>query len=301
MFLRNLTMFCFPNTIDFSEIATCLPHCALRDVGPLEMHSSGFVSPFGREETEQLFHIRDSWLWLTVGGKEKVLPASVIADRLEDKIASIERSEGRMPGGRERKRIKDDLLHDLLPAAMVKSTRTDVFLDTNRGVAFIGSSSRKAAESVVSHIRGALGSFPAMPLNAEIAPRSVLTGWLAGEALPRGVALGEECKLEDPVAGGAVVHCQNQELLCDEIDRHIEAGKQATQLALVFDDCVSFVLGDDLSIKKLRFLDGAMDKLSGNGDDGIRAELDARFTLQTSELGRVFDVLAEAFRVTPAN
>ena len=113
--------------------------------------------------------------------------------------------------------------------------------------------------------------------------------------------MGEECKLEDPVAGGAVVHCQNQELRCDEIDRHVEAGKQATQLALVFDGSVSFVLSDDLSIKKLRFLDGALDKLDGCGDDGLRAELDARFTLQTSELGRVFDVLADAFRVTSSN
>ena len=166
MFLRNLTMFCFPTKTDLSEIAHLLPHCALKDVGPLEMKSSGFVSPFGREETEQLYHSRDSWLWLTVGGKEKILPASVIADRLEDKLVSIERSEGRMPGGRERRRIKDDLLHEMLPAAMVKSTRTDVFLDTKRGVAIIGSSSRKAAESAVSHIRGLLGSFPAMPLNA---------------------------------------------------------------------------------------------------------------------------------------
>ncbi|EQM87191.1 recombinase RdgC [Stenotrophomonas maltophilia MF89] len=301
MFFRSLTMFRFPVATDLSEIALVLPAAALKPVGSLEMSSRGFVSPFGREETEQLFHGRDGWLWLAIGGQDKILPASVVADRLEEKLIAIERAEGRRPGGRERKRVKDELLHEMLPGAMVKSSRTDLFLDTEHGVAFVDTTSRKSGESVMSDIRGLLGSFPAMPLNAELAPRSILTGWLAGEPLPEGLALGEECKLEDPVSGGAVVNCQHQELRSDEIDKHLEAGKQVTKLALVYQDALSFVLGDDLVVRKLRFLDGALDKLDNTDYDGIRAELDARFTLQTAEVGRLFAVLASAFRISAAD
>ena len=53
MFFKNLTFFRFPTAVDFSEVDTLLPHALLRDVGPLEMHSRGFVSPYGREEKEQ--------------------------------------------------------------------------------------------------------------------------------------------------------------------------------------------------------------------------------------------------------
>ena len=53
-----------------------------------------------------------------------------------------------------------------------------------QGVIFVDTSSRKAAESVVSDIRHAIGSFPALPLNAEVAPRSILTSWIAGDPLP---------------------------------------------------------------------------------------------------------------------
>ena len=190
MFFRSLTMFRFPVATDLSEIAQLLPAAALKPVGPLEMSSRGFVSPLGREETEQLFHGRDGWLWLAIGGQDKILPASVVADRLEEKMIAIERTEGRCPGGRERNRIKDDLLHEMLPGAMVKSSRTDLFLDTEHGVAFVDTTSRKSGEFVMSDICGLLGSFPAMPLNAEVAPRSILTGWLAGEPLPDGLALG---------------------------------------------------------------------------------------------------------------
>lgn len=112
-----------------------------------------------------------------------------------------------------------------------------------------------------SDVRGALGSFPAMLLNAEVAPRSVLTAWIAGEPLPAGLSLGEECALKDPAEGGAVVRCQYQELRCDEVDKHLEAGKVVTRLALVFESNLSFVLGDDLIARKLKFLDGALDQL----------------------------------------
>jgi len=298
MFARNLTMFRFPTSVDFLAVDALLPNVRLRPVGPLEMASRGFISPFGIEEQEVLSHSTGSFLWLTVGGEEKILPGAVVNNELAKKIAEIEEREGRRPGGRERKRIKDDLLHELLPKAFVKTSRTDVFLDTQRGIAFVDTSSRKTGENVMSDIRGLLGSFPAMPLNAEVAPRSVLTGWIAGEALPPGLSLGEEAELKDPVDGGAVAKVQHQELASDEISKHLDAGKQVTKLALVLEDSVSFVLGDDLVVRKLKFLDGALDPRGDREPDGRRAELDARFALQAGELTRLFDTLAAAFRIS---
>ncbi|MGY8563307.1 recombination-associated protein RdgC [Paracidovorax citrulli] len=300
MFLRNLTMFRFPASTDFSEVATLLPQVTLKPVGPLEMSSRGFVSPFGREETQQLHHAIGAWLWLTVGAEDKMLPGGVVNDQLAKRIAEIEQREGRRPGGRERKRMKEDLLHELMPKAFVKTSRTDVFLDTQRGVAFVDSSSRKTGGSVMSDIRGLLGSFPAIPLNAEVAPRSVLTGWIAGQALPPGLSLGDEAELKDPAEGGAVAKVQHQELASDEISQHLDAGKQVTKLALVLQDSVSFVLGDDLVVRKLKFLDGALDRLEETDADGRRAELDARFALQAGELTRLFETLAAALRICEA-
>ncbi|NEK70249.1 MAG: recombination-associated protein RdgC, partial [Xanthomonas perforans] len=261
MFFRNLTMFRFPTSLDLSAVEELLPQCALKPVGALEMTSRGFVSPFGREETEQLSHRIGDFLWLSVGGQDKMLPGVVINDALEAKCAEIEKRDGRRPGGKARKRLKDDIIHELLPKAFVRNSRTDVILDLANGLAIVDTSSRKVGESVVSEIRGMLGSFPALPLNAEVAPRAVLTGWIAGEPLPESLSIGEEAELRDPIEGGAIVKCQHQELRGDEIDKHLEAGKQVTKLALVLDDNLSFVLGDDLVIRKLKFLDGALDQL----------------------------------------
>ena len=300
MFFRNLTLFRFPTTLDFSQLDELLPEMQLKPVGALELSSRGFVSPFGRNEPE-LSHRVGEALWLTVGGEDKILPSAVVNDLLGKKLAEIEEKEGRKPGGRTRKRIKEDLVHELLPRAFVKPSRTDALIDLEHGFVAVDSSSRKNSEEFVSQIRGALGSFPALPLNAEVAPRNILTGWIAGEPLPEGLALGEECELKDAMDGGAVVKCQNQELQSDEIAKHLEAGKQVTKLALVLDDHVSFVLGEDLIVRKLKFLDGAVDQLENTEHDDLRAELDARFALMAGELKRLFLVLEHAFKLSKAD
>lgn len=299
MFFRNLTLFRFPTSLDFSNLDELLPEAALKPVGPLDLASRGFVSPFGRDEPALSHRVGDA-IWLTLGGEDKILPAAVVNDLLAKKLAEIEQKEGRKPGGRTRKRIKEDLLHELLPRAFVKPSRTDALLDLEHGFLAVDTSSRKNAEAVASEIRHALGSFPALPPNAEVAPRSVLTGWIAGEPLPDGLALGEECELKDAMDGGAVVKCQNQELQSEEIAKHLEAGKQVTRLALVLDDHVSFVLGEDLVVRKLKFLEGAVDQLENTERDDLRAELDARFALMSGEVKRLFAVLEQALKLSKA-
>ena len=299
MFFRNLTLFRFPTSLDFTQLDELLPEMQLKPVAALELSSRGFVSPFGRDEPELSHRLGDA-IWLTVGGEDKILPSSVVNDLLAKKLAEIEEKEGRKPGGRTRKRIKEDLVHELLPRAFVKPSRTDALLDLQHGFIAVDSSSRKSAEDVVSQIRGALGSFPALPLNAEVAPRNILTGWIAGEPLPEGLALGEECELKDAMEGGAVVKCQNQDLQGDEIAKHLESGKQVTRLALTLDDHLSFVLGEDLVVRKLKFLDGAVDQLENTEREDLRAELSARFALMSGEIQRLFLMLEGALKLSKA-
>lgn len=298
MFPKNLTFYRFPTTIVFSEVDQLLPQVALKPVGPLEMSSRGFVSPFGREEKHQLSHSISHVLWLTVGGQNKILPATVINEALAARLEALEQNEGRKPGGRERKRLRDDVLHELLPRAFVKLSRTDAYVDLQHGYVAVDTSSRKTGENVMSDIRGMLGSFPATPLNAEMAPRSILTAWLAGEPMPNGLSLGEACELKDPAEGGAVLRAKHQELGAEEIAKHLDAGKQVTQLALVFEDNLSFVLGDDLIVRQLKFLDGALDQLQDIDEEGRRAELDARFSLASGEIRRLFLLLEQVFKLT---
>ena len=301
MFCRNLTFFRFPLSLSktLAEPDALLADAALKPVGPMEMSSSGFVSPFGRDEPALSHRVGDC-VWITIGGEDRLLPAAVINDEVGKKIAAIEKAEGRKLGGRARKRIKDDTTHELLPRAFVRPSRTDTYVDLEHGFIAVDTSSRKAAEAVVSEVRRALGSFPALPLNPETSPRGVLTGWIAGEKLPKDLALGDECELRDGLDRGAVVKCQRQELTGEEIAKHLDAGKQCARLALTLDDHMSFVIGEDLIVRKLKFLGGAVDQLENTERDSLHAELDARFALMSGELKRLFVLLEKAFKLSRA-
>jgi recombination associated protein RdgC len=300
MFFRNLTLFRFNPALSkkaFKDIETTLAEAVLKPCGPMEPMSRGFVSPFGRDQPA-LSHQVGKALWLTLGGEDRLLPSSVINEELARRLAQAEQREGRRPGSRARKRIKEDVVQELLPRAFVRPSRLDACIDLAQGVVMVDSSSRKSAEGFLTELRNALGSFPALPLNAELSPRALLTGWIAGEPLPPGFALGDECELKDPVDGGAVVKCQRQELLGEEIRQHLESGKQVSRLALSFEEHVSFVLGEDLVLRKLKFLDGVVDQLEHNERDSLNAELDARFALMSAELARLFAALETALKLS---
>ncbi len=303
MFFRNLTLFRFPASVSFDDLESRLADAVLKPVGPMELSSRGFISPFGRAGGEEavLMHRIDDAIWLTVGGEDKLLPSSVVNDLLQKKVDEFEAKNARRPGGKMRRQMKDDLVAELLPRAFVRPTRTDALIDLKHGVIAIDTSSRKVAEAVVSQVREALGSFPALPVNAEIAPRAVMTGWIAGDALPDGLSLGDECELRDPADSGAVVKVQRMELAGEEIDTHLEAGKQVARLALMLDDHAGFVLGEDLVLRKFKLLDGAVEQLESTERDDVRAELDARFALMAGEFKRLFTVLESALKLSKAD
>ena len=95
-----------------------------------------------------------------------------------------------------------------------------------------------------------------------------------------------------------MVKCQRMELQGDEINKHLESGKQVTRLALNLDDHVSFVLGEDLVVRKFKLLDGAVDSLENTEREDLRAELDARFALMSAEVKQLFVVLEGALKLS---
>lgn len=297
MFFRNLTLFRFSPAVagDLSRLETALDEHRLRPCGPQELFTRGFVPPVGRGDGEALTRSVKQCTLLTVGSEDKLLPSQVVNEELQRKVRKIAEEEDRKVGGRERKRLKEDLLLELLPRAFVRQSRLSAYVDKAGGWLVLDTSSRKSAETALSQVREALGSFPAVPLAPEQAPRLLMTDWLATGKLPAGLALGDECELRDPsTATGAIVRCRRQDLDADEVKEHLRTGKQVFALGLVFDERISFVLGEDLIVRKLKFLDVVLDELADSAEDAY-AELDATFALLTLELARLLAKLEEWF------
>lgn len=297
MLFRNLTLFRFvPDATLAESLDAALGEHVLKPVPPLAMFSRGWVSPYGRG-AEALALAQGPYLMLALGGEDRILPPAVVNEALAEKIAAATEQHGRPPGGRERKRMREDVLTDLIPRAFVRPSRLGGYLDLERGWLAIDTASRKAAESFVSALRETLGSFAAIPPDPAEAPRSLLTAWLRDAALPSPWRLGEECEMKDPVERGAVVRCRRQDLTADEVGEHLKSGKQASMLELAFDERVSFVLDEQLVMRKLKFLESATAELEGSDRDSAAAEMDARFAVLSLTLAPLLDALASEFKL----
>jgi len=297
MFFRNLTLFRFSPAVadDLNRLDDVLGDYRLRPCGPMEMGTKGFVPPVGKGEEAALTHAVNACTMVTVGSEDKLLPGVVVNDELQRRVQKIAEEEGRKVGGRERKRIKEDVLSELVPRAFVRSSRQRAYVDKKNGWLVLDTSSRKSAENTLSQMREALGSFPAVPLAPEEGPRVLMTDWLANGNLPAGLAFGDEVELRDPAsATGAIAKCRRQDLDGEEVKEHLRNGKQVFQLGLTFDERMSFVLGEDLIVRKLKFLDVVVDELGDSHPDAA-AEADATFALLTLEVERLLGKLEEWF------
>jgi recombination associated protein RdgC len=296
MFFRNLTLFRFAESLPRSlkKLPSALDEHRLRPCGPMELSTRGFVSPFGRE-SEELTHQVGAFILTTIGGEDRLLPSVVVNEELATRLAKIAEKQGRRVGGKERKQLKEEVISELLPRAFIRPSRLSAYLDAEQGWLVIDTASRKAAEEAVNQFREAMGRFPAVPATAEESPRVLMTDWLIHGKLPKGLALGDECELRDPAEAGALVRCRRQDLESDEVREHLKSGKQVFQLGLVFDERVGFVLGEDLVVRKLRFLDGVVDELGEDAAESSKAELDASFALMSLELRRLLDNMHDWF------
>jgi recombination associated protein RdgC len=295
MWFKNLSMLRLPAgfTIDTAAFEHALGDHRLRSPGQLEDETRGFLSPFSRDDAAMTHQSRESTLFC-LGHESRMLPASVMNDAISERIKDHEAKIGRKPGKRLRMEFREAALGELLPRAFIKRSRTFAYLDGRTLV--VDSASDSVAESVATAVRDALGSFPARPLACEASVSLLMSEWLIAGQLPDGFEFGSECELKDPSDSSAVARFRNHDLTTDEVIEHARTGKQVTQIGLIFDGRIGFVLDQKLKLRKLRFLDIVVDQL--DVQDGADADsiLDAEFALMSLELRRLFARLDEVLR-----
>ena len=74
--------------------------------------------------------------------------------------------------------------------------------------------------------------------------------------------------------------------------RHIQAGKQCTRLAMTWNDKISFVLTDNLDVKRVAPLDILNEGRTAAADDA--EQFDSDMMLMTRELALLLDSLVDA-------
>ncbi len=284
MWFRNLIPYRLrePVAYDPESADSRLAAQAFTPCGALEPSRSGFVPPLG--PGAPLAHGAAGSLLLCLQEESKLLPAAVIREALDERISAVEAAEHRKVRKRERDRIRDEVVTDLMPRAFSRHKRTWGYIDTEAGYLVVDAGSEKQAEHFVEQLREAWGDLALAPPETEEEPATIMTRWLAQQQLPGDLELGEEAVLEDPGAEGCEVRVKRQDLSAGEIRAHIDAGKRVRRLAVTYSERISGVLDTDLRLRRLRFGDIVRDQAGDRDPESEAEQLDADFSLMALEL-----------------
>lgn len=295
MWFKNLSIFRLTEafTLSAEELEEKLEVVAFRPCGSHEDFSLGWVSPVGK--TAPLVHSANGFMMICTKKEERVLPASVLNEMMQEKIAETEEAEERKLSKKERTAIKDELIFELLPRAFTFSRKLYAYIDVQGGFLVVDSASANKAEDLLSLLRKCLGSLPAVPLNTVEKPIATMTEWLLTQETPKDVTIEDECELRSPEEAGGVIRCKRHDLSLPEIKNHLDIGKQVIKLAINWDDRLSFILDENLSVKRLKFLDLVQDQVTDTNADDEAARFDVDFSIMSLELANFIPRLLEIF------
>lgn len=292
MWFKNIFIYRLP--ADFAITADALQEkLATRPLLPcsgLDKQSRGWVSCRG---DDRLVHAANGHILFALGVEQKLLPASIINRFTKERVADIEAQQGYKVGRRELKDIKEAVTEELLPKAFALLRTTYAWLDIANGRLIIDAASVAKAEELLELLNKTMEEFHVKPLHTELSPVSAMTDWLAGENPPAGFTIDRELELRATGESRATVRYANHALEGEEILAHIAAGKRATRLGMTWNSRISFVLTEQLQIKRLEFLDIIKEESAASADTADELfELD--FTLMTGELAGMLNDLTDA-------
>ncbi|MGY6275992.1 recombination-associated protein RdgC [Methylomonas sp. MgM2] len=296
MWFKNLAVYRFTEPFTLTADAL-LQKLQLQPFRPCEAHaefSFGWTSPLGKY-SDALVHANNGFFMVCGKKEEKVIPASVINEMLQEKVENIEEREARKVTGKERTRLKDELIFELLPRAFSFSRKTYAYIDSQRGWLVVDAASPKKAEDLLSLLRKCLGSLPVVPIGASVKASPIMTDWLLHHNSPDDILIEDECELRSPEDEGAIIRCKRHDLALPEIKNHLDNGKQVIKLAVTWADRLSCVLDENLLVKRLKFLDLIQEQAAEIETFDDAEQFDADFSIMSAELAQFLPRLLELF------
>ncbi|NRA85171.1 MAG: recombination-associated protein RdgC [Gammaproteobacteria bacterium] len=296
MWFNNLIIYRLSKAIDLTpdQLETRLEEFAFHPCGSQDLSKFGWAKPMGKIGSS-LIHVTDGNIMLCARKEDKMLPASVIKDALDEKVELIEQESARPVTKKEKDAMKEEIIHTLLPRAFSRLSSTFAYISPKQGLIIVNASSHNKAEDLLALLRKSIGSLAVLPAQVKTPIDQTMTQWLTDDSAIAPFSLLEEGELKSPLENGAVIRCKNQELVCSEIKAHIENGMFAVKIAMQYAESMTFILNEDLTIKRVKFTDVVTDQQDDQDKADKAACFDADFAIMAGEfesfIPALFDLL----------
>ena len=276
-------------TADAAQLAEQLAKEPFLACAPTQALAVGWAPPRGVEHAPLVEVVDGHWL-IKLRREQRLLPSSVVQERVDELAEHIEETTGRKPGKKARKDLKEQATHELLPRAFTKTSATQVWIAPKERLLFVDAGSSSRADEVVTLLIQASAGLSLQLVQTAESPAACMAAWLMDGVTPEGFQVERECELKGSDEQKPVVRYARHPLDIDEVRAHLTSGKMPTRLALSWRERVGFTLTEGFTIKKISFLDLAFEgRAEASGDEAFDADL----ALATGELSRLIPALIE--------
>jgi len=297
MWFHNLQLYRLPTpwAITAEQLREQLARGPFFSCPSSQPQARGWSAP--RKDGELLHAMNGAWM-IRLDVETRLLPSSVINAEVRAQAEKLEETQGYGCGRKQLKELRERVTSELMPRAFPERRATHVWIDPKAGWFCVDAGTPGKADQVIEHLRHCLDDFPLTKLHTQLSPMAAMADWLAGGEAPDGFTIDRDCNLKAAGEEKSQVSYKRCPLDADkeiggEIKAHLASGKLPTSLALTWDDRISFVLDEKLTIKRLAFLDLLREEAEQNAetaDDQFAAD----FALMTGELSRFLPALVKA-------
>ena len=289
MWFKNLQIYRLPASWKPSseQLESSFKPQAFASGSSIEMQSQGWESP---RQNDQLIHVVNGQILLAFATEKKLLPTTVINQVAKARASEFEEQQGYKPGRKQMRDIKEQVADELMPRAFSIRRTTWAWIDPVHGWLVVDAASPAKAEEVLKLLRQSIADFPVAALEVKTSPVTAMTQWLATGEAPSRFTVDQDAVLQSTNNSKATVRYVRHTLDPDDVRRHIASGKQCTRVAMTWADKISFVLNDNLTLKRV----APLDVLKESGDASATNDderFDSDFALMTGELHHLLDDL----------
>lgn len=299
MWFKQASIFQFSRALkmDQAALSEALAPLSFSPCLPSLPSSMGWISPLDQIDGPLVYGNNRYWM-ICLQFEEKLLPASVIRQALDEKIVDIEQKEARIVRGKEKQSLKDEITQTLLPKAFTKKSRVHAYIDLEHQWLIINSNTPAKVERFMAFLKRAITTVEFKSPDIK-KPTAVMTHWLK-ERLPDEFGVGQSGVLQDPQQERRVIRCQHQDLLATAIQALLKDGCDIAQLALTWKDQLQFVLTSDFSLKNIQFQEAVIALSKSDYTETSEQRFDADFVIMTAVLTQLIDELYATFAKNPA-
>lgn len=288
MWFKNLQIYRTSDwKITHAELDELLSRRPLQACLSTEIQSLGWVPPGIAEE--RLVYTHGQQMLIALGVEKKLLPVTVVNQLAKTRAQEMETRQGFALGRKQMKEIKEAAYYELLSRAFVIRQKRHAWIYPDEGWFIVEGANIAKADKFTEIF---LKSFPSITLKrikTTLSPASAMTRWLSGDDLAVAFSIDSDSVFRSKEDKKISVSYSRQPLEPQEIAKHVQTGKEVTKLAMAWKDKISFILDENLQLKRITLLD-----VTNEPAESAEEQFDSNFFLMTEELKQLLPDLMEA-------